>query len=614
MASHRSPFLERTAASDRLDGPYGSLSQASSRDTSPNDSDDEHAAAVERHHTLMTSGTMRSNTSHRSRLSKASSRVSEDLDASFFISGVEGRFGVPEAPMSESVTGAMSDAYMSDTSDDVPLVGADSDNQSEASDNEDENSPHEAVRASVPPTDDTTLSINTPRMWCLSVLFSFLGSSTNLFFSLRYPSVAITPVIALLLVHPLGHLWDILLKRSHDPKDEFIEGHRVPSTSSPRSWRLWLGQGRWNEKEHTCVYVSSNVAFGFAFATDVIVEQTQFYNQPAPIIYQILLTISTQVLGYGFAGLARRFLVRPSGMIWPGTLMSAAMFGTLHRQDNKPASGWTISRWNFFYIVCGGAFLFYFLPGLLMPCLSYFNVVTWFAPKNVVIANLFGVSSGLGLFPLTFDWAQITYIGSPLLVPFWAAVNVVGGLALVMWIIAPLMYYANVLYTSYMPIISTAVFDNTGNLYNVSRILTPEFVFDRQAYADYSRVFLPVTYMLSYGMQFAGLAALLTHTACWHGKDIWTTWKKALEEARDEEKTAYQPISGDGNDMLGGPSSRGGNGDGMGRESRSTSHGEGLLTREDIHSRLMKRYKDVPMSWYLLTFVSMTAIGMFVVE
>lgn len=51
----------------------------------------------------------------------------------------------------------------------------------------------------------------------------------------------------------------------------------------------------------------------------------------------------------------------------------------------------------------------------------------------------FGVSSGLGLFPLTFDWAQIAYIGSPLITPWWAAANVVGGLVVVMWIAAPVM-------------------------------------------------------------------------------------------------------------------------------------------------------------------------------
>ena len=613
MASHqRSPFLN-SSSTNRPDGPYGSLSLTSSRNaslSSHEDADDD----TRTHQLRRVSG--RSSNSRHSRRSKSATRVSEELDGAMLVSGLEGRFGMAEAPIAG---GIIEEDLKTETSEDMPLAEDEDEEEYAASEYPDDDSPHESVRASVPPTDDTTLSINTPRMWFLSVLFSILGSSTNLFFSLRYPSVAITPVIALLLVHPMGHLWDFLLKRSYDPSEEFIDGQRAPfleegqdhlqQTGKTSSWRRWLAQGRWNEKEHTCVYVSSNVAFGFAFATDVIVEQTQFYNQKAPILYQLLLTISTQVLGYGFAGLTRRFLVRPSGMIWPGTLMSAAMFGTLHKQDNKPANGWTMSRWNFFYVIWLAAFLFYFLPGLLVPALSYFNVITWFAPKNVVVANLFGVSSGLGLFPVTFDWAQITYIGSPLLVPFWAAVNVIGGLTVVMWIIAPIMYYANVRWTSYMPIISTAVFDNTGGIYNVSKILTSDFVFDREAYHNYSRVFLPVTYMLSYGVQFAGLAALLTHTACWHGQDIWRSWKRALAEAREDGKPEYQPISDSADGS--GPS---GDTNDYARMSRSTSNVDGLLSREDVHNRLMKRYKDVPMSWYLITFVSMTAIGVFIVE
>ena len=104
--------------------------------------------------------------------------------------------------------------------------------------------------------------------------------------------------------------------------------------------------------------------------------------------YQILLAVSTQILGYGFAGLTRRFLVRPAAMIWPGTLMSTAMFTTMHKEKNEPANGWTVSRYRFFVYVWAGAFAWYFLPGLLFPALSYFNVITWFAPKNVVVANL----------------------------------------------------------------------------------------------------------------------------------------------------------------------------------------------------------------------------------
>jgi hypothetical protein len=146
-----------------------------------------------------------------------------------------------------------------------------------------DDSPYAQVRASVSPTDNITLSINTPRMWILSILFAIFGSSTNLFFSLRYPSVSITPVIALLIVHPLGLLWDTCLKCEDDPDEVFVNGTlqhfetRRADGSLPtlkmqkwtRRLRLWLAQGRWNEKEHCCVFIASNVSFGFAFATDV---------------------------------------------------------------------------------------------------------------------------------------------------------------------------------------------------------------------------------------------------------------------------------------------------------------------------------------------------------
>ena len=149
----------------------------------------------------------------------------------------------------------------------------------DAKGNPSDNSPYAQVRASVAATDNTSLSIDTPRMWVLSTVFSIAGSSTNLFFSLRYPSVTLTPIIALLLVHPLGLLWDQILKRSDDPDQSFVDGclqgslYTSQSSHQKIAWkrqlRLWLAQGRWNEKEHCCVYVSSNVSFGFAFATDV---------------------------------------------------------------------------------------------------------------------------------------------------------------------------------------------------------------------------------------------------------------------------------------------------------------------------------------------------------
>jgi hypothetical protein len=170
------------------------------------------------------------------------------------------------------------------TSDEEDSLDLDGDDTKSTDEDPPDNSPYAQVRATVPATDDITLSINTPRMWILSLLFSLTGSAANLFFSLRYPSVAITPIIALVLVHPLGKFWDAALKKTGDPLEVFENGtlhHRellsgevdAPEISWLSRMRIWLAQGRWNEKEHACVYISSNVSFGFAFATDVRLPQ-----------------------------------------------------------------------------------------------------------------------------------------------------------------------------------------------------------------------------------------------------------------------------------------------------------------------------------------------------
>lgn len=157
-----------------------------------------------------------------------------------------------------------------------------------------------------------------------------------------------------------------------------------------------------------------------------------------------------------------------------------------------------------------------------------------------------------------------------------------------------------------MPILSSAVFDNTGKAYDVSKILTPDFLFDREAYQNYSRTYLPVTYLLSYGVQFAGLSALVTHTICWHGKEIWEQTVKSFREDRNHKKSKVS-----GNRRSRTSDIR----DDHGRSSSSAEPKfEGSMKGEDVHNRLMNQYPDAPMVWYLITLVAMLAVGMFVVE
>jgi hypothetical protein len=169
--------------------------------------------------------------------------------------------------------------------------------------------------------------------------------------------------------------------------------------------------------------------------------------------------------------------------------------------------------------------------------------------------------------------------------------------------------YTNVMYSSFMPILSAAVFDNTGKPYDVSRILTSGFVFDEKAYHEYSRVFLPITYVLSYALQFAALAALITHTALWHGKDIIKQWRRSWHEIKTRDKAGYEPLPvANGHALRHTQSMRSADG------TLSEPGLDELLGAEDVHNRLMRRYNDVPIWWYIVTGVTMTATGIFVVE
>jgi hypothetical protein len=72
-----------------------------------------------------------------------------------------------------------------------------------------------------------------------------------------------------------------------------------------------------------------------------------------------------------------------------------------------------------------------------------------FRSDNVIINQLFGVTTGLGMGILTFDWSQILVVGNPLNIPWWAQVNVGVSFVVLYWFIAPLLYYTNVRLVAY---------------------------------------------------------------------------------------------------------------------------------------------------------------------
>ncbi len=170
--------------------------------------------------------------------------------------------------------------------------------------------------------------------------------------------------------------------------------------------------------------------------------------------------------------------------------------------------------------------------------------------------------------------------------------------------------YKNALYSAYLTIYHHRFSIIQASPANVSRILTPDFLFDREAYRAYSKVYLPITYVRSYAVQFACLAALVTHTACWRGPDIWRQSKRSSVEGRSSGKAKnYDADPGMLQSSTDGPASTYDGNNLSSHRDFVPSH-----TRGDVHNRLMRRYEDAPIAWYLLTFIVMLVIGKFVIS
>ncbi|KAF9458343.1 glutathione transporter [Collybia nuda] len=398
----------------------------------------------------------------------------------------------------------------------------------------DDESPYPEVRAAVSSIDDPLMPVNTFRMWFLGIFFTIAVSGLNQLFSMRYPSVYITGIVAQLMSLPMGKGLEKIL----------------PTTIFRTFGYSWsLNPGPFSIKEHVCITVMANVVVGGAYATDALLSQQIFYGQTISYGYQILICLSSQIIGFSLGGILRQFVVWPSSMIWPGALVNSALFNTLHKNYGKRDRG-HMTRERFFVIAMACSFIWYWVPGYLFTALSVFNWVCWIAPNNLVVNALFGTNTGLGMSILTFDWSMISFIGSPLVTPWWSQMNTTFSFICVFWILAPILYFTNTWDTAFLPISAYVSFDNTGSPYQPRNIVTPEGFFDQAAYEAYSPLLMAVTLCLAYGVAFASFVAVFVHTFLWFRRDIMRRFRSSLKDERD------------------------------------------------VHSRLMQYYPEVPMWWY----------------
>lgn len=416
-----------------------------------------------------------------------------------------------------------------------------------------EESPVKQVELTVPKTDDPSLHILTFRMWFLGVVSCVLLSFVNQFFWYRTEPLTVTSISAQIAVVPIGHFMARTL-----PTRVFFQGSR---------FEFSLNRGPFNVKEHVLITIFANSGAGSVYATHILTAVKLIYRRKLDFLPAILLMLTTQVLGFGWAGLFRKFLVEPGEMWWPSNLVQVSLFRALHEKDKRLKGGTT--RTQFFVLVLISAMAYYVLPGYLFQMLTSFSWVCWFAPKSILVQQLGSGMKGLGIGALGFDWSVISsYLGSPLASPWFATANVAVGFFMVMYVMTPLAYWTNTYDAKTFPIFSSKLFMGNGSEYKIDSIVDSNFHLDREAYSKSGTLHLSTFFAMTYGLGFAALSATIVHVLLFHGREIWMQSKRAFGDNK----------------------------------------------KIDIHTRLMRRYKSVPQWWFHIILVLNIALILFICE
>lgn len=406
---------------------------------------------------------------------------------------------------------------------------------------DDNTSPVEEVAMTVPNTDDPTLPVWTIRMWVLG-LGSCAGLAfVNEFFQYRSEPMKISALSATLAALPIGQFMAYVL-----PKTVV----RIPFFRG-RSWSFSLNPGPFNIKEHVLITIFANAgnAFGYggAFAVEMVNLIKIFYKLRITFLVAVVLVFSSQLIGYGWAGLMRKLLIDPAHMWWPKTLVQVTLFRTLHETDaKKRRSG--MSRSQLFYTVTIVSFAYYVLPGYFVPFLTCMSLLCLIFPRSIRAQQIGSGYRGLGIGALTLDWAAVaSFLESPLTYPSSILVNMAVGAGVVLYIVTPIVYYWSNSYDAQkFPIISSGLFTASGGLYNVTAALHGDF--------SQGDLYMSTFFAISLALLFAAPLATLSQFLLFHGKET------LLQYAEGSKK------------------------------------GAGTM---DVHTRLMSGYPDIPTSWFL---------------
>jgi OPT family small oligopeptide transporter len=346
-------------------------------------------------------------------------------------------------------------------------------------------------------------------------------------------------------------------------------------------------------KEHVVASVLASAAGGTPYGINNVVAQyfDTLINDKNITIYNSLAWIfCTQFIGFGLAGLCRRFLVKPAGMMWPTALPTVTLFNSLHSKVTAGdlSSKYKLSRFKMFLIAAGCMFVYHWIPNYFATGLSIVSFICLISSNKTLNFMASGrAGEGIGVLSLTFDYTVATQFLNGQLVPFWVGMNFLAAYAFWGYFVAGFFYFANPLNSPKLaplftyndnenvtlrspisPMNIQRLYNKDGKWIQVKRgqLLNANNNDLNVTYYEANRpIYLTATFGVNYFSSFINIGAVIAHCYLWYGADVVAKVKDMLANRATHE--------------------------------------------DDVHNRLMSKYKDFPDLYYAIFLFVMLGIA-----
>ncbi|KAF2773243.1 OPT superfamily oligopeptide transporter [Teratosphaeria nubilosa] len=365
---------------------------------------------------------------------------------------------------------------------------------------------------------DATEPILTFRFWFLSTFWVVIGCGVSGFYYFKPYDVSLTSYAVQLLSWGMGDACARWL-----PKKQY----------NTFGYKWSLNPGPWNAKEHALIVVAYWGSCYTAYGLGPLSALELYYGRKISAGWSILYMLTSQMIGYGFAGIYRDILVQPPKMYYPGVLPNVALFNAMHKNPTVTKRSLT-----FFAYVAIATFCWQWFPELIIPLLASLPLICWMGHGNPIAYVLGSGTYGFGLLDLTLDWNYINGTLQPMYTPLWAFGNQAGGIIFACWFLYPILYYTNTFGSQTFPAMSSNTFDKDGNPYNISLVMTPDYQLNQTAMDNYSQPHWSISYVFYFFWGFASSTGAMLYAVLWYGKDCYnifmSSWKgKGIDDYND---------------------------------------------------------------------------------